>query len=85
MGGWLKTQRILTTHLHVFQYIYILGDITIECEEEAFRYQAKIEESLQYQMGFQLKIGDTILTHFDSLPGQNGGKRGRRRSKVFER
>ena len=60
------------------------GDFTIESEEEAFRYQRKIEESVEYQLGYQLKIGDTILTHFDSLPGQSGG-RGRRKSKIFER
>ena len=60
------------------------GDFTIESEEEAYRYETEIEESLEYQLGYQLKIGDTILTHFDSLPGQSG-RRGRRRSKVFER
>jgi hypothetical protein len=63
----------------------IAGDITIESEEEGRRYQAKIEESLQYQLGYHLQIGDTILTHFDSLPGLSGGKGKRRKSKVFER
>jgi len=62
-----------------------LGDVTIECEDDAYRYQVKIEESLQYQLGFQLKPGDIILTHFDSIPGQSCTKKGRRRSKVFER
>jgi len=63
-----------------------LGDVTIECEDDAYRYQVKIEESLQYPLGFQLKKGDTILTHFDSSTGHSGQpKRGRRRSKVFER
>ena len=62
------------------------GDIKIECEDEAYRYQVKIEEALQYQLGFQLKTGDIILTHFDSSTGHSGqAKRGRRRSKVFER
>ena len=37
------------------------GDVTIEYEEEAYRYQAKIEESLQYQLDFQLKPGDQAL------------------------
>ena len=63
----------------------VAGDITLESEEEASRYQAKIEESLQYQLGYQLQIGDTILTHFESLPGLSGGKGKRRKSKVFER
>lgn len=62
-----------------------LGDITLESEEEAFRYQARIEESLQYKLGYHLQIGDTILTHFDSLPGLSGAKGKRRKSKVFER
>ena len=63
----------------------MLGDITLESEEEACRYQGKIEESLQYQLGYQLQVGDTILTHFTSLPGQEGAKGKRRKSKVFER
>jgi hypothetical protein len=63
----------------------VLGDITLESEEEASRYQAKIEESLQYQLGYHLQIGDTILTHFESLPGLSGGKWKRRKSKVFKR
>jgi len=62
-----------------------LGDFTVESEEEAYRYQRKIEESLEYQLGFNIKVGDTILTIFDNLPGQSGRKRGRRKSKVFER
>ena len=60
------------------------GDFTIECEEEADRYQRKIEDSLEYELGYQLSVGDTILTQFDNLPGMKG-KRGRRKSKVFER
>ena len=59
------------------------GDVTIEYEEEAYRYQAKIEESLQYQLDFQLKPGDIILTHFNRLPGDR--KKRRRKSKLFER
>ena len=58
------------------------GDFTIESEEEAYRYQRKIEESLEYQLGYQLRTGDRILREFDNLPG---GKRGRRKSKGFER
>jgi hypothetical protein len=75
----MKIDYIQSKHSYHFS-----GDSTIESEEEAYRYQRKIEESLEYQLGYQLKIGDTILTHFDSLPGQ-GGRRGRRKSKVFER
>ena len=63
----------------------VAGDITLESEEEASRYQARIEESLQHQLGYYLQIGDTILTHFDSLPGLSGAKGKRRKSKVFER
>ena len=63
----------------------LAGDFTVESEEEAYRYQRKIEESLEYQLGFNIKVGDTILTIFDNLPGQSGRKRGRRKSKVFER
>ena len=58
------------------------GDVTIESEEEACRYQRKIEESLEYQLGYQLRTGDRILTEFDNLPG---GRRGKRKSKVFKR
>ena len=61
------------------------GDITIESEEEAYRYQSKIEEALQHKLGYQIHIGDTILAHFDNIPGQPGGKGKRRKSKVFER
>ena len=64
----------------------VLGDITLESEEEACHYQGKIEESLQYQLGYQLQVGDTILTHFTSMEyGQEGAKGKRRKSKVFER
>ena len=58
------------------------GDSRIESENEADHYQRKIEESLGYQLGFQLMVGDSILTSFDNLSGQS---RGRRKSKVFER
>ena len=70
---------------HSAQTNCVAGDITLESEEEASRYQARIEESLQYQLGYQLQIGDTILIHFESLPGLSGGKEKRRKSKVFER
>ena len=61
------------------------GDVTIDCPEDATRYQNKIEDSLQSKLGFQLKTGDSILTHFDSISLQSGRKRNRRKSKVFER
>jgi len=62
-----------------------LGDLTLECEEDAERYQLKIEESLQYRLEFQLRPGDIILTHFDTLPSHRQGKKERRASKVFQR
>lgn len=62
-----------------------LGDLTLECDEDAERYQLKIEESLQYRLEFQLRPGDIILTHFDTLPSHRQGKKGRRASKVFQR
>ena len=61
-----------------------LGDVTIESDEDAYRYQIKIEESFQKQLGFRLKSGDMILTHFENLPNHNK-KQSRRKSKVFER
>ena len=72
----------VTSSIKLVQYIFA-GDVTIEYEEEAYKYQAKIEESLQYQLDFKLKPGDTILAHFDRLPGER--KKRRRKSKVFER
>ena len=42
------------------------GDVTIESEEDAYRYQIKIEDSFQKQLGFRLKTGDIIMTHFDT-------------------
>ena len=74
----------ITQRIHLYRKC-VSGDITLESEEEASRYQARIEESLQHQLGYYLQIGDTILTHFDSLPGLSGAKGKRRRSKVFER
>jgi len=62
-----------------------IGDVTIESEEDAYRYQIKIEESFQRQLGFRLKTGDSILTHFDAMPNENKKQRGRRKSKIFER
>ena len=70
--------------IHNQSKFYSKGDFTIESEEEADRYQKKIEDSLGYQLGYHLKVGDTILTQFDNLPGMKN-KRGRRKSKVFER
>ena len=70
--------------IHNQSNIHSTGDFTIESEEEADRYQKKIEDSLGYQIGYHLKVGDTILTQFDNLRGMKG-KRGRRKSKVFER
>ena len=58
--------------------------MTIESDEDAYRYQIKIEESFQKQLGFRLKSGDMILTHFENLPNHNK-KQSRRKSKVFER
>ena len=72
----------VASSIKLVQYIFA-GDVTIEYEEEAYRYQAKIEESLQYQLDFQLKPGDIILAHFNRLPGER--KKRRRKSKVFER
>ena len=45
---------------------------------------------MQYQLGYHLQIGDTILTHFDSLPGSVGpkvkeGKAGCLRGKNFQK
>ena len=66
--------------------IYLKGDVTIETEEDAYRYQIKIEESFQTQLGFRLKTGDIIFTHFDAnLTNNNKKQKGRRRSKIFER
>jgi len=62
-----------------------LGDLTLECEEDAERYQIKIEESLQQRLDYQLRPGDIILTHFDTLPSHRQGKKERRASKVFQR
>ena len=64
--------------------VLVPGDVTIESDEDAYRYQVKIEESFQKQLGFRLKSGDMILTHFENLPNNNK-KQGRRKSKVFER
>ena len=63
----------------------ISGDVTIDCPDEAHKYQNKIEDSLQAKLGFQLKTGDSILTHFEGLSIQSARKRSRRKSKVFER
>lgn len=64
-----------------------IGDVTIESEEDACRYQIKIEESFQKQLGFRLKTGDIIMTHFDTIITNNGKKQKmpRRKSKIFER
>ena len=62
----------------------VVGDVTVESDEDAYRYQIKIEESFQTNLGFRLKTGDMILTHFETLPN-NIKKQGRRKSKVFER
>ena len=40
---------------------------------------------MEYQLGYQLKTGDTILTQFDNLPGMSGGGRAGKKSKVFDR
>ena len=64
---------------------YFPGDVTIDNSEDANKYQNKIEESLQSKLGFQLKTGDSILTHFDNISLQSSRKRNRRKSKVFER
>ena len=62
------------------------GDVTIESEEDAYRYQIKIEDSFQKQLGFRLKTGDIIMTHFDTILTNNNKKqKGRRKSKIFER
>merc|ERR1711874_73177 len=61
-----------------------LGDLTIDCDEEASRYQNKIEDSIQSKLGFHLKAGDTILTHFDNTANP-GKEKKRRKSKVFQR
>ena len=61
------------------------GDVTIDCSDDAQKYQNKIEESLQSKLGFKLKTGDSILTHFDSMSLQSAKKRSRRKSKVLER
>ena len=63
----------------------IVGDVTIESDEDAFRYQTKIEESFQKQLGFRLKTGDIIMTHFDNIITNNKKQKGRRKSKIFER
>lgn len=67
--------------------VMIAGDVTIESEEDAYRYQIKIEESFQKQLGFRLKTGDIIMTHFDTIITNNGKKQKmpRRKSKIFER
>ena len=60
--------------------------MTIESEEDAYRYQIKIEDSFQKQLGFRLKTGDIIMTHFDTILTNNNKKqKGRRKSKIFER
>ena len=62
------------------------GDVTIESEEDAYRYQIKIEDSFQKQLGFRLKTGDIIMTPFDTILTNNNKKqKGRRKSKIFER
>ena len=62
------------------------GDVTIDCSDDAQKYQNKIEETLQSKLGFKLKTGDSILTHFDSMSLHSAKKsRSRRKSKVFER
>lgn len=64
----------------------VVGDVTIESDEDAFRYQTKIEESFQKQLGFRLKTGDIIMTHFDNIITNNRKQKGhRRKSKIFER
>ena len=67
------------------RFVLLAGDVTIESEEDAYRYQIKIEESFQRQLGFRLKTGDSILTHFDAMPNENKKQKGRRKSKIFER
>lgn len=71
----------------ICKYVIIVGDVTIESEEDACRYQIKIEESFQKQLGFRLKTGDIIMTHFDTIITNNGKKQKmpRRKSKIFER
>ena len=69
-----------------FISVMFSGDVTIDCSDDAQKYQNKIEETLQSKLGFKLKTGDSILTHFDSMSLQSAKKsRSRRKSKVFER
>ena len=53
------------------------------CEEDAERYQRKIEGVLQHRLEFSLHEGDMILTQFEAQEGQSRGQK--KANKVFKR
>ena len=79
------SQQISFFDIFILRFMFS-GDVTIDCSDDAQKYQNKIEETLQSKLGFKLKTGDSILTHFDSMSLHSAKKsRSRRKSKVFER